>query len=159
MLLRNRLIQAIWFAETLRRPFFILPPPVLASSSRHQRKFSKGASFSNIFPLIWPLKKSCQHFSPDYYTAPVSSCDQHKPHRWEKSNSGRPRTEQLPTFYSARPYPSLSRRTRTTFSSARTMRTICTFRILKLQKNVPHIFDQTLGPLQIKSYKSSDQGT
>jgi len=34
MLLRNRLIRAIWVAETLRRPFFIFYPPGLASSSR-----------------------------------------------------------------------------------------------------------------------------
>ena len=43
-----------------------------------------------------------------------------------------------------------NRRVRTTFSSARTMRAIRKFRILKFEKIVPHIFHQTLGPLQIR---------
>ena len=55
MLLRNILIRAVWFAETLRRPFFIFFPPGFTSSSRPYRKFSKEESFSIIFPRRWPL--------------------------------------------------------------------------------------------------------
>jgi len=62
MLLRNRLIRAIWFAETLRRPFFIFPPPVLTSSSGPYRNFSKVEQISNKFLRNLPLKKLCQHF-------------------------------------------------------------------------------------------------
>jgi len=62
MLLRNRLIRAIWFAETLRRPFFIFSLPGLTSSSRPYRNFSKGESFSNKFSHNSPLKQLCQHF-------------------------------------------------------------------------------------------------
>jgi len=58
-----------------------------------------------------------------------------------------------------RPMPRLSRRARTAFSSARTMRAIRKFRTLKFKKIVPHIFDLTLGPLQIRNYQNSDQGT
>ena len=58
MLFRNRLIRAVWFAETLRGSFSYSPPPGLTFSSRLSRNFSKGDS---------GLQKIVSFFSPDFY--------------------------------------------------------------------------------------------
>jgi len=73
MSLSIRLIPAIWFAETLCRPFFILLPPGPASSSRSHRNFERGEFFQHISLDLAPEKNLSAFFSPDYYTAPVLS--------------------------------------------------------------------------------------
>jgi len=54
LLLTIILICAICFLDALRCPFFIFSPPGFTSSFRHYLKFSKGESFSIIFPRRWP---------------------------------------------------------------------------------------------------------
>ena len=52
----RRLIRAIWFAETLRRTFFVFSPPGLTCSSRPHRNFAP--------------KNLCQHFFHQITTPP-----------------------------------------------------------------------------------------
>jgi len=73
MFIRNRLIPAIWFAKTLRRPCFILTPPGLASSSASPEFLERGEFFQYIFLDLAAKKSVSAFFSPDYYTAPVLS--------------------------------------------------------------------------------------
>jgi len=77
MLLRNRLMRAIWFAETLRRTFSYSPQGLTSSSSRPYRNFSKGESFPNKFSSNLTLQKLCQHFFHQITTPPWSSWQQH----------------------------------------------------------------------------------
>ena len=63
MLLKTRLIQAIWFAGDVFRPFFTIFSSDLASSFPLDSSFGsqKGQVFFDILFLRWPLNLLCKH--------------------------------------------------------------------------------------------------